>query len=94
MTWSAPLTADYSAVISFFVSIFSTLKQKTGEMSVIDDRAYQPCRQVGGKRDQSYNSGSGGKRKKRVHTDMGVIRRPRKYTDIVEWDPKKKKKKL
>lgn len=29
----------------------------------MDDRAHQPCRQVGGKRDvyKSYNSGSGGK---------------------------------
>lgn len=32
-------------------------------MSVMDDRAHQACRQVGGKRDvyKSYNSGSGGK---------------------------------
>lgn len=36
--------------IHFSVDVFY-VETKTGEMSVMDDRAHQACRQVGGKRD-------------------------------------------
>lgn len=61
--------------IHFSVDVFY-VETKTGEMSVMDDRAHQACRQVNVMCKSPTIQAAGVK--------TGVIRRPHKYIDIVE----------